>query len=86
MRMPDGMDITLFGLGAIYQVFRDGQARSRVSGAQAGLTITEYLVQSSQPNKDIIWWTWNQQSVQESIKRLIREEMRKTGKTPPAWL
>lgn len=23
MRMPDGMDITLFGLGAIYQVFRD---------------------------------------------------------------
>ncbi len=37
-------------------------------------------------DKDIIWWTWNQQSVQGSIKRLIREEMRKTGKTPPAWM
>ncbi len=45
-----------------------------------------YLKLNLRTDKDIIWWTWNQQSVQGSIKRLIREEMRKTGKTPPARL
>ncbi len=45
-----------------------------------------YLKLNLRTEKDILWWTWNQQSVQGSIKRLIREEMRKTGKTPPARL
>ncbi len=45
-----------------------------------------YLKLNLRTNKDIIWWTWNQQSVQGSIKRLIREGMRKTGKTPLAWM
>ena len=51
--MPDGIDPSLFGLGARYQVWSDCQARSRVSGAQAGFTIAEYLIHSSQPNKDV---------------------------------
>ena len=45
-----------------------------------------YLKLNLHTDKDIIWWTWNQQSVQGSIKRLIREEMRKTGNTSPAWM
>ncbi len=45
-----------------------------------------YLKLNLRTDKDIIWWTWSQKSVQGSIKRLIREEMRKTGKTPPAYL
>lgn len=34
-----------------------------------------YLKLNLRTGKDIIWWTWNQQSVQGSIKRLIRGEM-----------
>ncbi len=30
-----------------------------------------YLKLNLRTDKDIIWWTWNQQSVQGSIKRLI---------------
>ena len=51
--MPSGIDSSLFGLGARYQVWSDCQARSRVSGAQAGFTIAEYLIYSTQPNKDV---------------------------------
>ena len=51
--MPDGIDPSLFGLGARYQVWSDCQARSRVSGAQAGFTITPYLIHSSQPDEDV---------------------------------
>ena len=45
-----------------------------------------YLKLNLRTDKDIIWWTWNQQSVQGSIKRLIREELQKTGQTPPTWM
>ncbi len=45
-----------------------------------------YLKLNLCTDKDIIWWTWNQQSVQGSIKRLIREELQKKGQTPPAWM
>lgn len=34
--MPDGIDPSLFGLGARYQGWSDCKARSRISGAQAG--------------------------------------------------
>lgn len=45
-----------------------------------------YLKLNLRTDKDIIWWTWSQQSVQGSIKKLIREELQKTGQTPPAWM
>ncbi len=51
--MPDGIDPSLFGLGAGYQIWSGCQARSRVSGAQAGFTTTEYLIYSAQPNRDV---------------------------------
>lgn len=52
--MPGGIDSSLFGLGAGYQVWSDRQARSRVSGAQVGFTIAGYLIHSTQPNKDVL--------------------------------
>ena len=51
--MPGGIGPSLFGLGARYQVWSDCQDRSRVSGAQAGFTIAEYLIHSTQQNKDV---------------------------------
>ncbi len=51
--MPGGIDFSLFGLNVRYQVWSDCQARSRISGAQAGFTIAEYLIHSAQPNKDV---------------------------------
>ncbi len=66
-----------------------GQTKAR-NRSQAKYDIAHtkgiYLKLNLRTDKDIIWWTWNQQSVQGSIKRLIREGMRKTGKTPPARL
>lgn len=61
----------------------DARNRSQAKYDQAH-TKGIYLKLNLRIDKDIIWWTWNQQSVQGSIKRLIREEMQRTGQIPPA--
>ena len=53
------IDSSLFGLNVRYQVWSDCQARSRISGAQAGFTIAEYLIRSAQPNKDVPRELWH---------------------------
>ena len=67
--MPDGIDPSLFGLGARYQGWSDCKARSRISGAQAGFTIAEYLIHSAQPNKDVSREPWHCTENQHKLKK-----------------